>query len=524
MKRLKILIPILVAVAMLVFMIGTAVPVMASELTLAKNTDPISPNIYLIGDTIHYELTVSNPAGNVATNTLDVVEDILPDGTTVILATNVVQAPGDSNTYSLDYVVDAADLQFIAGAWRVKNTLHVAGTDDLNDIIDATTGKTSIVIQPAIDIEKHTNGEDADTPTGPSIVVGAPVLWEYIVTNTGDVDLTNVVVTDDILGLIGTIPSLAAGETQTLTANGNAAAGQYANLGTATGTPPVGPDVSDEDPSHYLGVSPSVDIEKLVNGDDADAPTGPVVAVGSTVTFDFVVTNTGNIDLTNVVVTDDVLGVIGTIPSLAVGASQTLTATAPALAGQQTNIGDVTTDQGVSDTDPGNYFGETPALATRTQGFWKTHTAFTSWVFAEYFPSGMNIGIDPHKGVITNVQMPNQSQLFGAWYASIPKLSNSKDQRSDLNKARMQMLQQLVAAKLNFAATGAIPSNPTLIADADAAFGGNDAALIQSLAGQLDQYNNSGDNIPLPAGLPDQGSATPKVSQDYADIGFWDTP
>jgi hypothetical protein len=32
--------------------------------------------------------------------------------------------------------------------------------------------------------------------------------------------------------------------------------GQYANLGTTTGVPPVGPPVADEDPSHYIGVAP----------------------------------------------------------------------------------------------------------------------------------------------------------------------------------------------------------------------------------------------------------------------------
>ena len=48
-----------------------------------------------------------------------------------------------------------------------------------------------------IDIEKATNGEDADNPTGPFILVGDPVEWTYVVTNTGDVQLSNVVVTDD---------------------------------------------------------------------------------------------------------------------------------------------------------------------------------------------------------------------------------------------------------------------------------------------------------------------------------------
>jgi hypothetical protein len=63
------------------------------------------------------------------------------------------------------------------------------------------------------------------------------------------------------------------------------------------------------------------------------------------------------------------------------------------------------------------------ALATRTLGFWQTHTAFTSSVFAQFFPNGMNIGVAPHKGVITNVQESGKSQLFGAFYASISKTS-----------------------------------------------------------------------------------------------------
>ena len=43
---------------------------------------------------------------------------------------------------------------------------------------------------PSIDIEKSTNGEDADQAPGPSILVGNPVAWEYRVTNTGTINLT----------------------------------------------------------------------------------------------------------------------------------------------------------------------------------------------------------------------------------------------------------------------------------------------------------------------------------------------
>ena len=90
------------------------------------------------------------------------------------------------------------------------------------------------------------------------------VTWTYEVTNTGDVDLTNVRVTDDILGSIGTIPLLSPGQNEILTATGVASAGQYSNLGSAIGTTPSGSEVSDQDPSHYYSESAnpiSIDID-----------------------------------------------------------------------------------------------------------------------------------------------------------------------------------------------------------------------------------------------------------------------
>ena len=54
---------------------------------------------------------------------------------------------------------------------------------------------------PSIDIEKATNGVDADDPNAgdaPQIAMpGGLVTWTYVVTNTGNEPLNNVVVTDD---------------------------------------------------------------------------------------------------------------------------------------------------------------------------------------------------------------------------------------------------------------------------------------------------------------------------------------
>ena len=107
----------------------------------------------------------------------------------------------------------------------------------------------------AIDIEKATNGVDADMAPGPSLFVGSSVEWTYVVENIGGVVLSNIEVTDNRIGLICKIGSLGLGESYTCTAIGIAESGQYDNLGTVTGEYGCGGgSVSDTDPSHYYGV------------------------------------------------------------------------------------------------------------------------------------------------------------------------------------------------------------------------------------------------------------------------------
>jgi uncharacterized repeat protein (TIGR01451 family) len=115
---------------------------------------------------------------------------------------------------------------------------------------------TNVLGNPAISIKKSTNGDDANSAPGPYIPIGQTVTWTYDVTNTGNVDLTNVEVTDDKLGAVGTIDSLLVGETKTLTMTGTAAPGQYENIGTAT-VSYAGNTITATDPSHYYGQGPT---------------------------------------------------------------------------------------------------------------------------------------------------------------------------------------------------------------------------------------------------------------------------
>ena len=262
----------------------------------------------------------------------------------------------------------------IATEGQYSNTGTATGkTPDESEVSD-TDPDYYFGLAPGISLVKRTNGVDSNTAPGQNIPVGSPVTWSYEVKNTGNVVLTNVVVTDDKLGQIGTIASLAVGETETLTKDGIAVEGQYSNTGTAAGKPPIGPDVTATDPDNYFGQKPGISLVKKTNGVDSNAAPGQNIPVGSPVTWSYEVKNTGNVVLTNVVVTDDKLGQIGTIASLAVGETATLTKDGIAIEGQYSNNGTATgkppIGPDVTATDPDNYFGLEPgiSLVKKTNG------------------------------------------------------------------------------------------------------------------------------------------------------------
>ena len=174
--------------------------------------------------------------------------------------------------------------------------------------------------------------------------------WTYRVTNTGNVPLSAVAVTDNQPGVTVSCPvtTLQPGADTTCTAAGTSVAGQYANVGTVTATG-AGAPVSDTDPSHYFGVTAGIDIEKATNTIDADLPPGPFIPVGDAVTWTYVVTNTGNAPIGAVAVTDSMAGVVPTFVSGDVNSNTlldltetwTYQATGTASPGEYENVGSV---------------------------------------------------------------------------------------------------------------------------------------------------------------------------------------
>ena len=198
------------------------------------------------------------------------------------------------------------------------------------------------VPQPSIDLEKSAgavvdvdhNGADA----------GDTIAYEFLVTNTSTLDLTEVAVSDPKVGAV-TCPAttLAAGAHMTCTATyvlkaEDVDAGEVTNVATASGTH-NGVTVTDKD----TVVTPvEVDVEASISLDKVADATGPV-EVGDTITYTFVVTNTGTITLTGLEVLDSMLDDAVTCPvtSLEPGDSTTCTAAPYTVTDDDAEVGSV---------------------------------------------------------------------------------------------------------------------------------------------------------------------------------------
>jgi uncharacterized repeat protein (TIGR01451 family) len=345
--------------------LGVAPVAAQTEVTLEKATngeDADSPPgpVLPVGSPVAWTYVVTNTGTEELTNVL-----VTDDQGETVTCPKTVLAVGESMTCTANGTVQ------VEGQYANLGIV----TADLPGGQQVTASDPShyfgeIVL--AVDIEKFTNGSDADAPPGPALEVGTPVLWTYIVTNTGTSPLTNIQVSDD-QGVAVSCPktTLQPGESMTCTGNGVVQAGQYENLGLVTASLPDGSTVSDFDPSHYFGQV--LLLEKATNGEDADLPPGPVLLVGSPITWTYVVTNPGPAIVTNVTVTDD-QGVTVTCPGtvLEPGESMTCTGNGTAEGGQYANIGTATgqlPDGGLaSGSDPSHYLGQSLLLEKSTNG------------------------------------------------------------------------------------------------------------------------------------------------------------
>ncbi|MCW2791417.1 MAG: hypothetical protein JWO76_515, partial [Nocardioides sp.] len=231
------------------------------------------------------------------------------------------------------HVVTAAEVT----SGKVTNTATGTGTPPTGSNVTAQGSATINTYAPPVGpapapslslTKSVTDSPDADALASQ----GETLTYAFTVTNTGNVTLTDVTVTDPMIPALASgavcVASLPAGATTTcpslpaathVVTAAEVTHGSVDNTATASGKPASGSPVTGQGsatiatyaPPAPPAPAPSVSLTKVVaDSDDADE----LGAEGETLTYSFTVTNTGNVALSNVRLTDAM------IPALASGA------------------------------------------------------------------------------------------------------------------------------------------------------------------------------------------------------------
>jgi uncharacterized repeat protein (TIGR01451 family) len=266
--------------------------VITADPQIALDKSAGAPSSNLVGGTIPYTFIVTN-TGNVTLHTIAVSDPKVRP----VSCPLTELAPLTAMTCAATYALTLADVN----AGHVANSATVSANPPQGEPVSATSSvDTSITPAPSVSLQKHA--------VGPSVAVaGATILYSLVVTNTGNVTLTNITIDDPKLGRV-TCPETTLAPHDAMTCTGvyrltqaDLDAGTLVNTATVTGVGPFEASVS----AAGTVTTPLAQNPQLAFTKQADA-TGPVAA-GDEVEFTFLVTNTGNITLSSIVVRDPML-------------------------------------------------------------------------------------------------------------------------------------------------------------------------------------------------------------------------
>jgi hypothetical protein len=195
--------------------------------------------------------------------------------------------------------------------------------------------------------------------------------------------------------------------------------------------------------------------------------------------------------------------------------------------GGSTGVGDLNTQTATISLKNGDtvrcVFENTGQGVTRTQGFWATHTplANIAWfggeAFGHTFPGVASVGGIGDRVLCSPVtkDINTLGKLMGGFWSDVSKTSTGV-KRSALDQARMQLLQQLLAAELNASAFGTAPSSGSF-ATWESAYCSGNANTIKNAQQQAASFNTIGDSSSFTPGT----SADSKNARAVADLVFW---
>jgi len=427
-----------------------------TKLASVSVTNTASSGSLNVGDTGYFTVTVTNNGPDTVTNIniTDRINGWIPDHATVTAGTyNPVTgvwtipslAPGASATWTFSAVVPS----YVAGTNVTNVVTEVQSEYPLSvDVANATiyVKKANVVLSQTVNspvnvgntvsyiVTALNNGPDAATNINILDVIPAGLAGVVVTPSVGNYDMGTGV---------WTIPSLASGAVASLNITGTATAAMAGNNTTNTATQTGQTEYSDE----YTAVSAAVYTKKADVTVTNTANSG-ALNVGDTGVFTVSVTNGGPDTVTNVVVTDLLPGFTGsvsvgsydpvtgvwTIPSLAPGASATLTLSGVITAGMAgTNVTNVVTEVqseyplSVVVPDAMIYVKKADVVLTQTGSYSKNNVTFIVTATNNGPDSATEINIrDMIPNGLTNVIVTPSVGTYnagtGIWY--IPVLAN----------------------------------------------------------------------------------------------------
>jgi len=275
-----------------------------------------------VGRQFDYTIVVKNNATDVVANSV-ILSDVLDLNTDIINVT-VIDPEGDLTVWSVSGGAISADLGFLNPGEEVRFTITVQVSDAAPTAGAVEEGSCEgadlcnrVAIEALNQDDNMDNNSDAEptnvvmsdvavqvTPSASVVRVGDPVTYSYTVTTGGDTPISSLSVTDDQCGPVNYVSGdddsdglLDPDETWIYTCS-TALFQPTTNTVLAAGYDALGDPTSDQDAAFVNVVRTDIAVVK-----SADRP---IVHVGDTVTYTYVVTNAGDYPLSTVNVADNV--------------------------------------------------------------------------------------------------------------------------------------------------------------------------------------------------------------------------
>jgi len=282
------------------------------------------------GDVLTYEFDVEN-TGNVTITSVSV-----SDSLTSVSCPQTILIPAETMLCTASYTVTQADVD----AGEVVNNASLTGTaPDGSPIDEEDTETVDSTPNPSLTFDKRA----LDTTF---TAAGDILNYEFDVENDGSVTLSNIVITDSLTTVSCPLTTLAPAQTMVCSASYTVTQADI-DSGSVTNSASVGSDLpdgtsgptDDDDVTVDADINPSWTVQK-------DAVTPDYAAVGDTLDYTYRVTNTGNVTISNIVVTDNLIPSLSCpattlVPAATLTCTGTYTVTQADIdAGSVTNIAD----------------------------------------------------------------------------------------------------------------------------------------------------------------------------------------